>query len=188
MIFEKDNSKSKENNQENNRSEGRRRKYFKTCELCWMLLKIKKYKLQQVIIKFGKATMIIVVSMKCGMWRHFKWFQEKSGRCRGSKDVIANNFFKWFYCGISEKCNHRWKEWDERTACTTFFLIIRDIIPEGIEAWQDMYKDLQKCGGRFHLHPSFPFPCPHQIPFLSLCSWDLPIYHFPGYSEILSIC
>lgn len=128
MIFEKHNSKLKENNQENNKSEGRRRKYFKTCELCWMLLKIKKYKRQQVIIKFGKATMIIVVSMKCGMWRHFKWFQEKSGRWRGSKDVIANNFFKWFYCGISEKCNHRWKEWDERTACTIFFLIIRDLM------------------------------------------------------------
>ena len=53
---------------------------------------------------------------------------------------------------------------------SAFFLIIRDIIPEGIEAWQDMYKDLKKCGGRFHLHPSFPFPSPHQIPFLSLCS------------------
>lgn len=40
-----------------------------------MLLKIKKYKRQQVIIKFGKATMIIVVSMKCGM----KTFQMISG-------------------------------------------------------------------------------------------------------------
>ena len=34
MNFEKYNSKSKKNNQENSKSEGRRRKYFKTCELC----------------------------------------------------------------------------------------------------------------------------------------------------------
>ena len=128
MIFEKNNSKSKKNNQENSKSEGRGKKYFKTCELCWMLLKIKKYKLQ-VIIKFGKATMILVMSMKCGMWRHFKWFQEKSGRWRGSKDVIANNFFKWFYCeGYQRNVAIDGKSEMKGQPVLFFFLIIRDLM------------------------------------------------------------
>ena len=126
MNFEKYNSKSKKNNQENSKSEGRRRKYFKTCELCWMLL---KYKLQQVIIKLGKATVIIVMSRKCGMWRHFKWFQEKSGRWRGSKDVIANNFFKWFYCeGYQRNAAIDRKSEMKRRPVLLFFLIIRDLM------------------------------------------------------------
>lgn len=61
-----------------------------------MLLKIKKGKPRQVIIKFGKATVIIAASMKCGLWSQFGMILEETWRW--SEDVIEDNFFKWFYC------------------------------------------------------------------------------------------
>lgn len=73
----------KKKTRDNSRTEVKRRKCFKICQLCWMPL---KDKLRQVMIKSGKATVIIAASVRHGTWSLFgvivreKWKMKRKWR------------------------------------------------------------------------------------------------------------